>query len=472
MQSKFYLTTAIPYVNASPHIGHALEFVQADCLARFYRMIGYDVYFSSGADENSLKNVQAAEKEGVGVQKLVDRYAKEFRNLKGAYNLTFDVFNRTSAKEHFIGAQTLWSLCKKEDIYKKTYRGLYCVGCEQFYLESEFDHGLCPEHLTKPEEVSEENYFFRLSSYQKILFDLIDKDRLKIVPGTRRNEILSFIEQGLEDFSISRTRARARGWGVPVPGDQTQVMYVWFDALVTYLTALGYPDSDLFDKFWTNNPNRVHVIGKGINRFHTVYWPAMLLSAGVQLPHEIFVHGYITVNGQKISKSLGNTVNPFELVKKFGVDAVRYYLLREIPSWGDGDFSEKRFHDLYNGELANGLGNLVARVGRLASDTNLSLPPKKHFVFNKIVADNLRNYRFDLAILAIWDEISKLDKQINEERPWELDGNALKNSISPIAQQIREIAFNLSPFLSETAEKILSQFTGRIKMEKPLFPRI
>lgn len=476
MTKKIYLTTAIPYVNAAPHVGHALELVQSDCLARFWRASGYDVFWSWGADENSLKNVQAAEKEGVPVQHLVDKYAKEFENLKEVLNLTFDVFNRTSTKEHFRGAQKLWGLCKKDDIYKKSYRGLYCVGCEQFYTESELVGGKCPEHLIVPEVVEEENYFFRLSDYADFLEELISTDKLHITPTTRKNEVLSFIRGGLEDFSISRTRERAHGWGVPVPGDPStssgQVMYVWFDALVTYLTALGFPDEELYDKYWTQNPNKVHIIGKGINRFHTVYWPVMLKSAGIPLPEEVFVHGYITVDGQKISKTLGNTIDPVELVNKYGSEVIRFYLLREIPAWGDGDFSQSRLKELYNGELANGLGNLVARVARLASDVNLKLPAKKNFTFKKAVADNVLNYRFDLAIMAIWDEISKLDKLINETKPWELEGPSLRRVIVPIASSVREIAFNLSPFMPETSNKITDQFTGEIKAEKPLFPRI
>ena len=469
---RLYITNAIPYVNASPHVGHALEFVQTDCLARYFRACGYDVYYSSGADENSLKNVQAAEAEGVSTQKLVDKYAKQFADLGEVLNLTYDVFNRTSEKHHFAGAQKLWKLTKKEDIYKKTYRGLYCVGCELFYTPGELVDGKCPEHNVEPEEVSEENYFFRLSSYQDWLYDLIDKDKLKITPQTRKNEVLSFIKQGLEDFSISRSEQRARGWGVPVPEDKSQVMYVWFDALATYLTALGYPGGNLFSKYWIDNPNRFHVIGKGIIRFHAVYWPAMLASAGLPLPTEEFVHGYITVEGQKISKSLGNVVDPFDLVEKFGVDGVRYYLLREIPAWGDGDFSLSRFRELYNGELANGLGNLVARVARLAADVNLNLPPRKNFKFKNAVSDSLKIYRFDHAITALWDEIGSLDRRINDEKPWELEGRILKKVIGPIAQEVREIAFNLSPFLPQTSEKIIEQFTGKVSAEKPLFPRI
>ena len=470
---RIYITTAIPYVNAAPHIGFALEAVQADCIARFYRALGYEVLFSSGTDENSLKNVQAAEAEGVPTGQLVDKYARQFAALKETLNLSWDIFNRTSLPHHFAGAQKLWDLCKKEDIYKKKYKGLYCVGCELFYTPSELVAGKCPEHLTTLEQVEEENYFFRLSAYQDFLYKLIDSDKLKIVPQTRKNEVLSFIKQGLADFSISRSRERARGWGVPVPGDPTQVLYVWFDALTTYLTALGFSRSDTrYEKYWEENPNRLHVIGKGIIRFHAVYWPAMLASAGLPLPKTEFVHGYITVNGEKISKSLGNVIDPFELVEKFGVDPIRFYLLREIPSWGDGDFSVTRLKDLYNGELANGLGNLVARVARLCSDVNLNLPEKKNFKFKKSVSDNLKSFRFDQAILALWDEIKVLDGQINREKPWELAGSQLKKAISPIAQAVREIGFNLSPFLPETSEKILSQFSGKVIQLASLFPRI
>jgi len=470
---RIYITNAIPYVNAAPHVGHALEYVQTDCLVRFYKLLGYDVFYAAGADENSLKNVQAAEAENVPIQKLVDKYAKEYENLKDALNISWDVFNRTSQRHHIAGAQKLWLQCKKEDIYKKKYRGLYCVGCEVFYTADEVKGGICPDGHKNIEEVEEENYFFKLSNYSEFLDKLIETNKLQVVPETRKNEVLSFIRQGLEDFSISRSVERARGWGVPVPGDDSQVMYVWFDALTTYLTALGYgADGKLYKKYWPENPNRLHVIGKGIIRFHAVYWPAMLKSAGIPLPKTEFVHGYITVEGQKISKTLGNVIDPFDLVKKFGQEAVRYYLLREIPAWGDGDFSISRFKELYNGELANGLGNLVARVARLCADTKLNLPPKKNFKFKKTVSLELENYRFDRALIALWEEIAKLDKRINEEKPWELAGPALKKTIAPIAQEIREIAFNLSPFLPKTSQKILDQFTGKVSAQNPLFPRI
>ena len=472
MAKRIYITNAIPYVNAAPHVGHALEYVQTDCLARFYKLSNFDVFYAAGADENSLKNVQAAEAENVPIQKLVDKYAKEFENLKDTLNISWDVFNRTSQRHHIAGAQKLWSLCKKEDIYKKKYRGLYCVGCEVFYSADEVKGGVCPDGHTNIEEVEEENYFFALSKYQKYLETLISTDRLQIVPQTRKNEVLSFISQGLEDFSISRSVERARGWGVPVPSDNSQVMYVWFDALTTYLTALGYPNGDLFKKYWLNNPNRLHVIGKGIIRFHAVYWPAMLKSADIPLPKTEFVHGYITVEEQKISKTLGNIIDPFDLIEKFGQEAVRYYLLREIPAWGDGDFSISRFKELYNGELANGLGNLVARIARLCADTKLNLPPKKNFKFKINIANELKSFRFDRALISLWEEISELDKKINQEKPWELQGLTLKKTIAPIAQEIREIAFNLSPFLPKTSKIILGQFTGKVTAQNPLFPRI
>ena len=472
MTKRLYITNAIPYVNAAPHVGHALEYVQTDCIVRFYKLLGFDVFYAAGADENSLKNVQAAEAENVPIQTLVDKYAKEFENLKDTLNISWDVFNRTSARHHIAGTQKLWLSCKKEDIYKKKYRGLYCVGCEVFYKAEEVKGGVCPDGHTNIEEVEEENYFFKLTNYSEFLYKLIETNKLQIVPETRKNEVLSFIRQGLEDFSISRSVERARGWGVPVPSDNSQVMYVWFDALTTYLTAFGYPSGNLFKKYWIDNPNRLHVIGKGIIRFHAVYWPAMLKSAGIPLPKTEFVHGYITVEGQKISKTLGNVIDPFDLVGKFGQEAVRYYLLREIPAWGDGDFSISRFKELYNGELANGLGNLVARVARLCADTKLNLPQKKNFKFKKTVLDELKNFRFDRALISLWGNVSDLDKKINEQKPWELQGPTLKKAIAPIAQEIREIAFNLSPFLPKTSKIILDQFTGKVTAQDPLFPRI
>ena len=330
-----YVTTAIPYVNATPHIGFALEVIQADTLARFYRASGNRVRLLAGTDENSIKNVHAAEIEGISVLQLVERNAASFRALQQHLHLSYDDFIRTSSDpRHRPGAERLWKACADSgDIYKKAYHGLYCQGCEQFYKLGELTDGRCPEHETALEIVEEENWFFRLSRYEDRLRELYNRDEIEILPETRRNEVLAWIERGLEDFSISRSATRARGWGIPVPGDQDQVMYVWFDALANYITALGYAtNDDLFSEYWEGNTSREHIIGKGITRFHAVYWPAILKSAGQNLPTRILVHGYVTVDGRKISKSSGNAVDPVPLAAEFGTDALRYYLLRHCRS--------------------------------------------------------------------------------------------------------------------------------------------
>lgn len=473
IMNRYFITTAIPYVNARPHIGFALEIVQADCIARYHRLLGEDVYFLTGTDENALKNVQAAEKEGITTQELVEKNAQAFKDLTKTLNISNGDFIRTTEKRHLEGAQKLWRETKKEDIYKKKYTGLYCVGCEQFYTEDELLEGKCPEHLVKPQHVEEENYFFRLSAYQQRLEKLIESDELKVIPQIRKNEVLSFIKQGLEDFSISRSVERAKGWGVPVPDDQTQIMYVWYDAIINYITALGYGEKDnsLFQKYWVNNPNRVHTIGKGITRFHAIYWPAMLLSAGILPPTFIFAHGYITSEGQKMSKSLGNVVDPFEVVEKYGTDAVRYYLLREIPAYGDGDFSERRFKEIYNADLANGLGNLIARVAKLCEISRLEVGQNSAHRFSPAL-DRLTNFQFDRAIQAIWGNIEERNHEIDEYQLWEQPekkGEILRNVVTGI----RQIAFDLQPFLPATADTIVRQFAGpTVNSEVALFPRI
>ncbi len=361
MKKPFFISLAIPYVNAAPHIGHILEHVQGDAVARYQRLLGKDVFFLFGSDENSLKNVQAAEKAGQPVAAFVEEHAKHFSNLKSALNLSIDDFIRTTEERHIVGAQKLWSLCKKEDIYKKRYKGLYCVGCEAFYTPDELINGLCPEHKRPLEEIEEENYFFKLSNYQKQIQELIASDALRLVPEGKKNEMLAFIGRGLEDFSISRSKERAHGWGVAVPGDPSQIMYVWFDALSNYINALDFGSNEkLYKKYWVQGKHRevVHVIGKGIARFHAIYWIGMLLSAEQPLPTEEFIHGYITVNGEKISKSLGNVIDPYDVIGKYGVDPVRYYLLGAIPSYDDGDFSTERFEEFYTAHLANGIGNI------------------------------------------------------------------------------------------------------------------
>lgn len=476
-KNTFYITTAIPYVNAAPHVGFALELVQTDAVARYHKLTGDDTYFLTGTDENALKNVHAAEELGVPTQQFVDQNSEKFAALKEALNLSFDDFIRTTEKRHIKGAQKLWQACRREDIYKKKYKGLYCVGCEVFYTEKELKDGVCPEHKTPLEEVEEENYFFKLSNYQEWLEKLIESDELKIIPKTRKNEVLSFIRQGLEDFSVSRSIQRAHGWGIPVPGDDKQIMYVWFDALSNYITALGYAEEgELYQKYWLKNPNRVHVIGKGITRFHAIYWPAMLKSAGIPLPTTEFVHGYITVEGQKISKSLGNVIDPFTLIEKYGTDAVRYYLLREIPSYGDGDFSENRFKELYNADLANNLGNLVARVAKLAEQAAIKLSTSEVDLEHQKFQDYhraLEEFKFNDALVLIWEKIQAANKFIDEKQPWGQTGKDLEETLARLSSEVRELAVLLKPFLPETAKRIEKQFTGPgIQSEKPLFPRL
>ena len=479
MKKKFYITTAIPYVNASPHIGFALELVQTDAVARYRRQIGDDVFFLTGADENSLKNVQAAEKLGIKTQQLVDQNTKKFTALTTALNISNDDFIRTTAPKHFKGAQKLWSACKKEDIYTKKYKGLYCVGCEQFYTEKELVDGKCPEHQTKPEVVEEENYFFKLSNYQSQLERLIASGEYRIVPETRKNEVLSFIRMGLEDFSISRSQARAKHWGVPVPGDENQVMYVWFDALSNYITALDYATKGKnFKTYW---PADVHAVGKGIIRFHAVYWPAMLLSAGLPLPKTLFVHGYINIGGEKMSKSLGNIVDPFALVEKYGVDPVRYYLLRYVHPVQDSDFDLKKFEEVYTADLANGLGNVVSRVAGLIEQNGVQVKIKKMKELTMFPTENfdklLGQFDFNEALKYIWTKISGVDQYISDNKLWTLgkDGNheQLTESLQQCVDWLREAVYLLQPFLPDTAEKIEKIFTAKkIKKGEPLFPRL
>lgn len=482
----WYVTTAIPYVNARPHIGFALEIVLTDALARYHRLVGQRVWFLTGTDENSLKNVQAAEKEGIPTRELVERNAAHFEGLREPLNLSFDQFIRTSSDPaHVAGVQKLWRAAAAHgDIYKRSYHGLYCVGCEQFYTEDELIDGLCPEHLTRPDVVEEENYFFRLSAYQDRLLQLIESGELRIEPRTRRNEVLSFIRMGLADFSISRSVARAHGWGVPVPDDPEQVMYVWFDALGNYITALDYAgEGPRYQEFWVNNPNRVHVIGKGIIRFHAVYWPAMLLSAGVPLPTTIFVHGYVTVAGEKISKSLGNVIDPVELVREYGTDTTRYYLLREIPATEDGDFTLERFIRAHNNDLADQLGNLLNRVvsmvGRYVDGAVPGAGALEDADQRLIeVADGLRA-RVDAAmerfapheaLAAIWELVAAANKYVGDAEPWTLakrrkaggaDGAAAEARLATVlytlVEALRLIAHYCYPFIPSTAEALIAQ---------------
>lgn len=479
-----FITTTIPYVNASPHLGHVLEFVEADTFARYSRLVGGEVYFLSGTDENAIKNYTAAEKEGISVRELVDRNSAVFRKLLDFFNISINQFIRTTEKRHFEGTKALW-LQTSADIYKKTYRGLYCIGCEQFYKKEELNEkGECFEHPGRQlEVVEEENYFFRLSKYQKWLEDVIENEKINFFPKSRKNEIISFIKQGLEDFSISRPVERTHNWGVPVPGDTSQTVYVWYDALSNYINALGYPntESELYKKFWAGDARKVHFLGKGVSRFHAIYWPAMLKSAGLPLPTDEFIHGYITLNGQKISKTLGNIIDPFELAKKYGVDPIRYYLL-DIPPQSDGDFSDEKFKEKYQSDLANGIGNFAARVFALAGEVvlkkskkiNNEIEQKISNVKNKIFL-SLEQFKFNEALSSARELVSFGDEYVNRTAPWK---NKNPEIIFDLITLLDNIAALFEPFMPETAKKITENISWqgdeiKIKSKKfILFPRL
>ncbi len=479
---KFYITTAIDYANDAPHIGHALEKIQADVFTRYQRQKGKKTFFLTGVDEHGIKIERAAALVGKSPKEFVSQNSDKFKELKKILNLSWDDFIRTSDKKrHWPGVIKIWqSLDKAGDFYKKKYKGLYCVGCEAFKTEKELIDGKCSDHQKAPEVIEEENYFFRLSKYSKIIESKIKNDEIKIVPQSRKNEILSFFKRGLIDISVSRPR-KSLSWGIPVPGDSSQVMYVWLEALVNYLSAIGYGRNSEFKKFW---PADIHFIGKDILRFHAVIWSAMLISAKLPLPKKIFVHGFITVNGQKMSKTIGNIIDPVDLAKRYGADALRYYLLREIPAYDDGDFTEEKFRVRYNGDLANGLGNFTARVLTLASrDVNLRICANKNIdkkvkEIKKSVEQKLEEFKFHEALAAIWQLISFGDNYINKTEPWKIANLDKKSRVlMDLIMILKNSAELLEPFLPQTSEKILksvkiSQKIIKIKKGENLFPRI
>ncbi|HEX8627808.1 MAG TPA: methionine--tRNA ligase, partial [Catenuloplanes sp.] len=480
---NFYVTTAIPYVNAEPHLGHALELVQADVLARHRRLRGQPTRFLTGTDDNALKNVTAAAAAGVDVAAFVATNADRFAQLKALLGLSFDDFIRTSSDHrHATGVERLWrQSAARGDFYRRRYAGRYCLGCEQFYDPAELPDGLCPEHGTAPQAVTETNWFFSLSRYGEQVLRALESGRVRVEPVTKRNEVLSVVRAGLRDISVSRPASRAPGWGIGVPGDPDQVVYVWWDALANYLTALGYgTDDDAYRAWWSTAAERVHVIGKGIVRFHAVYWLALLISLDLPLPTAIFVHEYLTVAGTKLSKSTGTAVSPRALVERYGSDAVRWWLLRDVARVGDTDFTEQRLLTRYHQDLANGLGNLVNRTvslvhryrsgalvepdapagdcARLAS-LGTALPAR--------IDDALAAFDFRSATDAIWTVVSAGNRLVEAERPWALAklrlagdaaaGERLDALLSTLVGCCREVARELAPFLPAGAARLAAQ---------------
>ena len=473
---KYYVTTSIPYVNGEPHIGHALEFVMADVLARAARQRGDEVIFSTGADEHGSKVKQTAEKLGIKPEQLADKMTAQFVHLLKDLNISNDRFVRTTDPNHEKRAQLIWKALK-DDIYKAKYTGWYDVRQEEFVPEAKADPArMKPDHPQAYQRLEEENYFFKLSKYNGKILEAIESNTFVVAPEARRNEILSVLKEGLDDISISRPKEKLE-WGVPVPGDHSQVMYVWFEALMNYITVLGYPEHEDFKNFW---PAEVQVIGKDIIRFHAAIWPAMLMGLDIALPKQLYVHGFITVDGEKMSKSIGNVIAPKEILSRHGVEAFRYYFLRHIPSYNDGDFSWEKFDAAYNNELANELGNAVQRTAAMIQKYQDGVigdvPPAEHD--SAPIAEALTQCRFDRALDHIWDQVRGLNQYIDEEKPWEIakarDDDHLREVLAYQVSCLLEIAGLLEPFLPETAKKIEHIFAnGVVKLpEGTLFPKL
>jgi methionyl-tRNA synthetase len=457
VKKKFYITTAIDYVNSRPHCGHAFEKVLADALARYKRLLGYDVFFLTGVDENAQKNVEAAQKAGIPVKDFIDKNTASFKELCDRLNTSYDDFIRTTAKEHAIVVQKIIKkMMDKGDVYKNSYEGLYCVGCETYYTEKDLVDGKCPEHNRIPELRKEEAYFFKLSKYSKQLLKIIPK---YVIPDYRANEVISRVKEGLNDICISRKGAK---WGIDFPNDKDYKIWVWIDALINYVSGL----KDKEKKYW---PADVHVIGKGINWFHSVIWPAMLLSAGYKLPKTLMVHGYLNIGGKKMSKSLGNVIDPLELLNKYPSDVVRYSLLK-CSVFEDSDYSEEMVIERNNNELGNKLGNLISRVSTLAEKYGITKTPIKTLnskILQRKFNEHLEALEFDKALNETFSFIDECNEFIQDKKPWEDSCKLVdkKKILYELANAIKDFTILLSPFIPDTAEKISKIFNFDISVK-------
>lgn len=474
--SNYFITTAIPYVNGDPHLGHAMEFVMGDVLARHKRQLGEKVIYSLGTDEHGSKVAEKAAEAGLPPEKFADQNTAKFVELFKNLNISNDRFIRTTDAAHIKRSQKIWKDLG-DTIYKGTYSGWYCVGCEEYVSEQKVkeNKGICPEHNRPYEKLEEENYFFALSRFNEQVKEAVNGGSFKILPASRKNEILSVLNEGLEDISISRPKDKI-SWGIPVPGDPNQVMYVWFEALLNYITVLGYPEHEDYKNFW---PANMQIIGKGVLRFHAAIWPGILLALKQPLPQVLYVHGYITVGGDKMGKSLGNSVSPDEVIKRYGADTFRYYFLRHIPSYEDGDFTWERLEAAYNNELADQLGNAVSRTVAMILKYQEGLigdtPDPSHDVAKYTAA--LEDCRFDVALNEVWEQVKGLNQYIEEVKPWQLakqkDMDHVREVLAYLAGSLVEIAELLTPFMPDTAERIKSVFSGDIvkPLKESLFPK-
>ena len=468
---KFYITTTLPYVNSKPHLGFAMEIVRADAMARLHRLIGDEVFFNTGTDEHGQKIYNEAQKAGQTPKDYTDEWAVKFSLLKDALNLSYDNFIRTTDEHHIRAAQEIWQRCKANgDIYKKKYQIKYCVGCELEKTNSELVDGRCPLHPKLELEIrEEENYFFRFSKYQQGLLDLYESQPDFVVPSFRQEEIKEFVANGLADFSISRLKAKMP-WGVDVPDDPEHTIYVWFDALTNYISAIGWPeDEKRFGEWWPG----YQIAGKDNLRQQAAMWQAMLMSAGLPTSKQIFVEGFVTAEGGvKMSKSLGNVIDPIEYVERYGTEAVRYYILAKFSSFEDSLVSQKMFEEAFNSDLANGIGNLAARVSTMAEQTGLAVETKEMMI-DPVVVEEVRAWRFDRALGFIWRQVKDADTLINEKEVWKQTGEEKKKGLTDLVNRLRQIGTDLQPFLPETAVKILEMFAGpEIKRGENLFNRI
>lgn len=468
MNNKFFVTTPIYYVNDVPHIGHTCTTVAADILARHHKLLGQEVFFLTGTDEHGAKVAEEAKKTGLTPQEFCDKVSKTFSDIWPKLNIQYDYFIRTTNPQHEkIVQELMQKIYDNGDIYKAQYEGLYCVGCEKFITEDELVKGKCPHHPNKKiEKQKEENYFFKLSKYAPILIKAIenenDKNHYQISPEAKKQEVLSKLKAGIPDLSISRANV---AWGIPLPWDKTQTIYVWVDALINYYSALKINHQE---NFW---PADLHLLGKEILWFHAVIWEAMLISAGISVPKEVFTHSFYMIDGQKMSKSLGNVISPQQLIDNFGVDGARYLVASSFPRDNDSDVSLQKFTDKYNADLANGLGNLVSRIAKLCENNNY-----QNRVIIPAYENNhhfLENIQFNEALTEIWSFIGKTDQYLDQEKPWTLKDEALNTVLAKLVENLVKIAVYIQPFLPETSQKILKQFSEpTIKAEAPLFPRL
>ncbi|MDD2646771.1 MAG: methionine--tRNA ligase [Patescibacteria group bacterium] len=501
MNKKFYITTPIYYANADPHIGGAYTTVAADVLARYHRSKGEEVFFLTGTDEHGAKIAEAAAKEKKSPKEFSDQIAAKYQLLWDELQISHDNFIRTTDPHHEkVVASIVQALHDKGFIIKGAYSGLYCVGCEQYYTEKELVDGKCPLHLKEPIQLSEDCYFFKLSAFQEPLLKLIDSGEWVIEPKERRNEVMGFLKsEKLQDLAVSRAKAKMN-WGITLPWDESQVLYVWVDALLNYLTGLKWDGSfKRISRFW---PPDVQLMGKDILRFHAVIWPAVLLALEIALPKKLFIHGYFTINGQKMSKSLGNVIDPYQLTKTFGFDAARYLLLSLFPFGADGDISMEKFYDKYNSNLSSGLGNLVSRVitltkkyqGQYQFTENKQFSEKIEQVWQKY-DEALNNLAFEAAINQIHDFASFCDKYVESQKPWELaktDIDKFKKTMYNLIEGLRQLSWLVKPFMPEISQKITEALNlkfenqedleavkdwGQVRVYrvgniKPLFPRL